>query len=104
MPFDGRTHAFIGDSLNGQPPMTVIIASTNFLHAANAIQVPTVAKLEQLLQEEPDLPQWAPLQWETTIPSWFIFASVCGFQIATPSCFLAMVFCSALLGKEFIQL
>jgi hypothetical protein len=37
-------HAFIGDSSNGQPPMTVIIPS-DILHATNAVQVPTVARL-----------------------------------------------------------
>jgi hypothetical protein len=45
-------HAFIGDSSNGQPPMTVIIPS-DILHATNAVQVPTVARLQQLLQDEP---------------------------------------------------
>jgi hypothetical protein len=51
--FDNQLHAFIGDSSNGQPPITIIMP-TDFLHAANAVQVYTVAKLQQLSQDNPD--------------------------------------------------
>jgi hypothetical protein len=58
-PFDNQLHAFIGDSSNGQPPITIIMP-TNFLHAANVVQVPTVAKLQQLMQDDPDAQSVGP--------------------------------------------
>jgi hypothetical protein len=58
-PFDNQLHAFIGDSSNGQPPITIIMPP-DFLHAANVVQVPTVAKLQQLLQDDPDAQSVGP--------------------------------------------
>jgi hypothetical protein len=58
-PFDNQVHAFIGDSSNGQPPITIIMPP-DFLHAANVVQVPTVAKLQQLLQDDPDAQSVGP--------------------------------------------
>jgi hypothetical protein len=58
-PFDNQLHAFIGDSSNGQLPITIIMPPY-FLHAANVVQVPTVAKLQQLLQDDPDAQSVGP--------------------------------------------
>ena len=53
-PFDGHGHAFMGDVANGQVPVSVQIPDTLF-NQLTVVQVPTAARLDQLLLADPDM-------------------------------------------------
>ena len=53
-PFDGRMMAFVGDSVEGQVPSTVIIPEDSF-NAVGVQYVPTVAAMDELLAQDPNL-------------------------------------------------
>mmetsp|Transcript_6869 Transcript_6869/g.13921 ORF Transcript_6869/g.13921 Transcript_6869/m.13921 type:complete len:711 (+) Transcript_6869:32-2164(+) len=51
-PFDGQGHAFMGDVINGQVPITVGVPDTLF-NMLPAVQVPTSGLMDQLLLADP---------------------------------------------------
>ncbi|KAL3943052.1 MAG: hypothetical protein SGARI_000070 [Bacillariaceae sp.] len=56
---DGRMFAFQGESIGQQLPMNVELPSTAF-NKASAVQVPTVARMQQLLNDEPNAAMFGP--------------------------------------------
>jgi len=53
-PFDGQGHAFMGDVVDGQVPISVNVPDHLF-NLLQVVQVPTAGRLEQLLQADPAL-------------------------------------------------
>ena len=52
-PYDGHGHAFMGDVVEGQVPVSVQVVDTLF-NQLQVVQVPTAARLEQLLLGHPE--------------------------------------------------